>query len=592
MAFKMNLNSFFLTALSGATLFLSSCGGGDTAGTDNGGAKPTYSNKVVQHSLSDPDQLNPYNAQGEQITYMASHVFQSLILLDFKTYEYVPVLAASRPVLTATEDGGMTIDYEIRPEAVWDNGTPITGKDVEFSLKVMKNPKTDCLQKKPYFEYINDIEVDAENPKKFRLICKEPYHLAEGATGDLWILPAYVYDPQGLMSKFSVKELATNADNLKDDPTIIEYANFFNSEKFQKEVMIGSGPYTFDRWETDARVVLKKKENWWGDQLADVNQYYEAFPDEIVYETIKDLTTAVTALKSEKLDVMRSIQHRDFVKDLQTNQEFLSKFNTFTPAQFAYDYIGFNMRNPKFNDVNVRKAFAHLIDVDKIVETLCYGLGTRTVGIIHPDKKIYYNSDLKPYDYNIEKAKELLANAGWKDTNGDGILDKEIDGVHTEFVVDIFFNNGNDRRKKTCLFLKEGAKKVGIEVNVLAQDWAIFLERTKKHDFELYVGGWIAGPSESDPKQIWHTESYSGGSNYVGFGNAESDALIMKLRRTLDQNERAQVYKDFQKLLHEQVPYIFLMAQKERIAIHKKWDNAYGSGVRPGYWEAGFKLAQ
>ena len=184
----------------------------------------------------------------------------------------------------------------------------------------------------------------------------------------------------------------------------------------------------------------------------------------------------------------------------------------------------------------------------------------------------------------------MLAEAGWKDSNGDGTIDKTINGEKTEFKIDFTYNGGNDERKAVALMFQEEARKVGIEVNVVPQEWSIYLDNQKNHKFEMFYGAWISSPIPNDHKQIFHTESYNGGSNYVGFGNASSDALIDSIRIELNEPKRDAMNQRFQAILHEEVPYIFLSAPKEKIAIHKRFTNADASVMRPGFWEAGFKM--
>jgi peptide/nickel transport system substrate-binding protein len=236
-------------------------------------------------------------------------------------------------------------------------------------------------------------------------------------------------------------------------------------------------------------------------------------------------------------------------------------------------------------------ALAHLMDVPQLVNSFCFGLGEPVASIIHPSFTSKLNPDVQPIPFDIEKAKQLLAEAGWGDSNGDGTLDKMHDGKLLNFDFTLNYNNGNDRRKTACLIFQEACRKVGINVNVQVLEWSNILEATKKHQFEAYVAGWISNPIESDPKQIWHTESYNDGSNYVGFGNEASDALIEKLRRELDAEKRDEYFKELQAMIRAEMPYIFLLAQKERIAIHKKFDGAEASGMRPGVFLNSLKPA-
>ena len=581
-------NQIFKLILICSAFFLVQC----KSNTNGGNEEVNFSgaDRVKFHSLSDPQSLNPFNAQGEQRTYMAYQVHGSLLELDFKTYKLVPVLAKELPTFSDYKDGLSLMSYEIRPEAVWDNGTPVTAKDVEFSLMVLATPKTDNMNLKPFFEFIKGVIIDPENPKKFDLII-EPYMSAESSMSGFSILPRYIYDENNLLADYTLADMVANKETLKDDPVLDEYAEYFNSEKFKRKVMVGCGPYKFDRWETNQRQVFTLKEDWWGHQLKAENHWFEAYPKEIIYETITDLTTAVVALKGESIDVMRGINPKDFVEDLRENDRFLKRFNTFTPPLFSYDYIGLNLRNPKFEDVRTRRALAHLMNVDQLVNSFCFGLGEPVASIIHPSFKEKLNPDVQPIPYDVEKAKQLLAEAGWGDANGDGTLDRPYEGDLLDFEFVINYNNGNDRRKTACLIFQEACRKVGINVTVEVLEWSNILEATKKHEFEAYVAGWISSPLDSDPKQIWHTESYNDGSNYVGFGDEESDALIEKLRKEIDTEKRNEYFKELQAMIREDMPYIFLLAQKGRVAIHKKYEGAEASGVRPGVFKNNLKPA-
>jgi len=307
----------------------------------------------------------------------------------------------------------------------------------------------------------------------------------------------------------------------------------------------------------------------------------------LVYQTINDQTTALVALKAQKVDVMRGIKAKDFI-DLKKSEKFNENFYGHTPMSLQYTYLGINTRLDKFSDRRTRQALAQIVDVERIIETIEYGLSTKVIGPIHPSKTEDYNFGIKPYEYNIDVAKQLLEDAGWKDSNGNGILDKEIEGEIVEFDINYTYNSGNDIRKSVGLIFQEEARKVGINVSVTPQEWSIYLDNLKNHKFEMYYGAWIAAPIPNDPKQIWHTESYNGGSNYVGFGNAETDELIDSIRTTFDKRKRSQLYKRFQQTLHDEVPYIFMHSPNEKIAVHKRFANADASVMRPGYWEAGF----
>ncbi len=579
--FNKQLLSFVMAF---AVVVLSSCSSdGDEVGD----------NTVVVHELSDPDFLNPFVSGSANATYVELNIFQSLLGIDFKTLELVGILAVGRPALTEIEEGeyagGMSLAYEIRPEATWDDGSPIVAEDFVFSMKVVKNPKVNAGSLRPYLKFIHDIVVDAENPKKFTIYSKERYLLAEVFSGTT-VYPPKVYDPKNLMGKFTLKQLSDPKFDANAHPELQEFAEAFNSSKYAREVgfVVGSGPYKFAGWETGQRITLERKKDWWGDKVKDAPQL-AANPDKLIYKVQNDWTTAVTDMKDEGMDVARGVRSGDFV-DLKDNKRFSQLYNLHNPTALSYDYIGFNMKNPKLSDKKVRRAIAHLVDKDQIIKVLLKGLGVPVIGPIHPTKP-YYNKSLKNIDYNVDKAKTLLAEAGWTDTNGNGVVDKEIDGELVEMKLEYKYNSGNDRRKNTGILLKENAKRAGIEIDVVTREWTVFLEDTKKRDFELFCAGWVQSPIPDDLSQIWHTESDNpDGDNRVGFGNAESDKVIDDIRVTLDPAKQEGLYHRIQEIIYEEQPYVFLVSPKERIIIHSRFDNAEPSVNRPGYNQNAFVL--
>ncbi len=569
------------------TFCLSSCGGESTTtgGNQSGDTEYKQDGKFIQYTLGEPKSLNPYNRTTAFGGLLVERAFQSLITMDWFSSEIVPMLATSRPEIKTRDDGKVEMTLEMRPEAKWDNGTPITPEDVAFSLKVMKNPTVDNAHLRLYFEYIEDVVIDAENPMKFTLVCKEPYMLMESALIDLMIIPSYVYDVDGIMKKYTVKQMAnTPMAKMEKDDNLIRFGKEFNSTKFSREVVSGSGPYKFDRWETNQRLIYKLKKDWYGHKLKKEHHWFDANMDEIVYEVINDATTATVALKGGKIDAMNRINPRIFVKEMREDEDFNSRFHTGTPTQFLYSYFGMNLRHPKFEDVKTRKALRLLMDANEYGNTIFYGLAERVTSFIHPSKKEFINADLEVYQQDIEAAKKLLAEAGWTDSNGNGTLDKNIDGKVTEFVIDFIFPNGAKTSEQGVLMYKESCKKAGIQIEPRSIDFSVMQGDLKAHKFEMYYGIWGSSPLESDPKQIWHTSSANGGSNYVSFGTPRSDELIDNLRRELDKPKRIAIYNELQKIIDDECPYIFINATQNRIAVSKKFDNVNFTGMVPGYY--------
>lgn len=590
------MKNYFLifTALFG--LALTGCGGDGSS--DSSAVQTTFEDKVVIHSLSDPEGLHPTNVSDASATEIKRYIHCKLLTISPESLELTPWLATSLPELEVTDLGGgkqgMNITYELRPEARWDNGTPVTPADVEFSIKAILNPKVDAAAIRPYFDFVVDFKVDPENPRRFTIICNKTYMLWDHVTGnDMWVLPKYVYDAAGTMDDIALSDIADENKAAALEDKLLAFADNYNNIKFHREAdfISGAGPYRFKEWVTNQRIVLERKDNWWGDQFADELYIFNDGPQTVVFQTINDMSTALTSLKAGDLDILKSVRAKDWVDDLPNSDKFNANFVKSDPPFPFYSYIGMNIRVPKFADKRTRQAIAHLVDADRINETLLYGLADRVVGPIPKTDKGAYNSDLKLYEFNVERAKELLAEAGWKDSNGNGIVDKEIDGQLQDFKIEFAYNQGNDTRKKVGIALKEAARQAGIDVSVVSMEWSVFLERVKNHEIEMWYGAWVFDTRPSDPKQIWHTSSYEGGSNYTGFGTAETDALIESIRMEMDPEKRNKLYRQWQEILHDEVPYVFLYGGKRRNAIHKRFTNLNETARDPGYSGGGLQLA-
>lgn len=553
---------------------------------------------VTLWELADPDKLNPLTSYSAGGRYIQNNIFSRLLEYHFdgKSYNLRPQLATNLPKIELLQEGpykgGMSLTYEINPQAKWDDGQALTAADYIFTIKALKNPLVHAGPLRPYYEFIDHIEIDPNNSRKFTIYSKNTYFLSEAASGDLHILPAHIYDEDNLMQNYTVQKLSnTTEEKLKADTVLQKFANQFNSPKFSREVVVGSNAYQFEKWITGQEILLKRKKDWWGDAAVNYADSSYSPPNYLRYLIINDQATALVLAKEGRIDVLRGIRPDRFI-DCKDSKSYTDQFNFYSPAQFAYYYLGLNMKNPKLSDKRTRQAIAHLVNREDIIEILFYGLAKKAEGPIHY-KKGHYNSELEDRDFNIGKTKNLLKEAGWKDRDGDGILDKKIDGEWMSLELEYKYNQGNDIRKNIGMLLKDNAKKVGIDIHLSAREWTVFLDETKKRDFEIMCLAWIQGPELDDMKQIWHSDSDSpNGSNRVGFNNKEADKLIDEIRTTLDPEKRKKMYLRVQKIIQEEQPYVFLTCPFERIMISKKIIHPEVSALRPGYQEMYFKLAK
>ena len=230
------------------------------------------------------------------------------------------------------------------------------------------------------------------------------------------------------------------------------------------------------------------------------------------------------------------------------------------------------MLSPLFQDKRVRQALTYAINKESIIQGVLLGLGVVATGPYKPDSWVY-NPHVKRYPYNLEKAKELLKEAGWEDSDGDGILDK--DG--RPFAFSILTNQGNTQRTNAGVIIQADLKKVGIEVNVRIVEWAAFLkEFINKKNFEAVILGWSV-PQDPDQYDVWHsTKTKETELNFVSYNNPEVDRLLDLGRHTFDLEKRKEYYYKFQEILAEDQPYTFLYVPDSLQCISSRFH-----GIKP-----------
>lgn len=550
-----------------------------------------YKDQLTVHLIADPKGLNPVTVSDASAKgYMMLNIMQSMLAFDYNSFKLVPVLAVGMPKIKNIGDL-IEVTYEIRPEAVWDNGTPITVNDVLFSYKAIFCPRVNSDNMKSAVDFVKDIRTYPGNSRKYTVVCSKNIGVLENTGYEVTILPEYIYDAKHLLRKYSIPELVVKKPVCADDAAIKEFSNFFNSKQTMRDTNFvkGSGAYTFTSWETGKKLVLERKQNWWGDQMKEINQYFEAYPKRIEFVTITSSSTALTALKDEKLDFMVVSSAKEY-KDLDNSPKFRKNFYKSEPEMLAYAGIGINHQDKILNDLKVRKALCYLINVDQIIDKVLLNYGLRTNGSVLPMKTDILNPGIKPYPYDIEKAKQLLKEAGWKDTDGDGTLDKIIDGKKTNLELSFAYNT-NPLREILGLLMQRTFFQAGIALTLNPLEWSLYQEELKKHKIQLWYVSWSLTPGLDDNKQILHTTSANGGLNYGCFGNAKTDKLLDDIRIEMDSAKRKELYYQWQQLEHDQVPYVYLYVQKYRNCIHKRFENKHlGSAGYPGAWLAGFKV--
>ena len=483
-------------------------------------SKPVDGDWLIYHMGAEPGTLNPLTARDVAENRVNSNkIYETLITRDNESLELVPLLAESWEI---SEDK-LTYTFKLKENIKWHDGKPFTSEDVVYSYNSIMNPKVDAPQLRAYYQEIQKVEALDEYTVKFTYA--RPYFLALEFCGGMPIIPKHIFEEGDI-----------NKNPAGRHP-------------------IGTGPYIFSKWETGREIVLEKNPEYWGEKPK---------IDKIVFKIINDPNVAFQVLRKGEID-FSGLTPIQWEKQSNTDQfkNSINKHSYFAPN---YRFIGWNIDKPFFTDNRVRKAMTHLVDRKLILEKIQYNLGAIVTNPFYLKSKEYDHS-IQPYSYDPERAKELLNEAGWIDTNSDGIRDK--DGVKFEF--EFLIPNGSDTSEKISTIIKEELDKVGIAMKIRRIEWAVFVQKLNERKFDAVTLGWSMGV-ETDPFQVWHSSQVSGGgSNFVGFKNEEVDKIIEEARQEFDRKKRIELYKKFIHIIHEEQPYTFLFCNKSTIALNNRF---------------------
>jgi peptide/nickel transport system substrate-binding protein len=591
---NFRLTFFLLSIACGSSILLSSCGEGSSAPNLVAGREAS---DLVIRQEAEPDVLNPICTGSGYATNVFMHIFLPLMEYHPRTLEYVPVLVKGEPeVREVTEGpytGGVRYTYEFLEEARWDDGTPVTAADYAFTVKAALNPLVEGNRWRGYLSSIKQVEADPVNPKRFSVTVFPEFAGSLLTSSNFLIYPAHVYDADGLLDNIDIGQLS-DADAASalaaENPGLAGFAEAFNSEKFAREpgFVQGCGPYALEAWETGQYITLSKKQDWWGEALASERDILAAYPEKLIFKTIPDPATTAAMLKSQEIDLVFLPPSRELI-DIRENDLTREHYEVIETETDEIYWVPMNTRSQVLQDRRVRKAIAHLMDVDQMLEELSFGMGQRLIGPIPPSRATYHDG-LPLIDFSVEKAVALLDSAGWIDSDGNGIRDKEIDGNQVELKVRYFTSSGSAVGKPAGLLLKENARQAGVDVDVQYKEFKVIQRNWAERDYDLSPARMRLSPAPFDPNQRYHTSSdRPDGSNIMGFGNAESDAVIEKIRYA-EGEERQQAYLDFQEIVYREQPAIFLYSPVNAVIVHNRFD-AWASSRRPGYFPQYFRLS-
>ena len=541
---------------------------------------------------AEPDQLNLLLARTSYAAQVGDHLFMSLLAFDATSLNLQPALAQSLPD-RKIKKGKMELTFDIRPEAVWDDGNPVLANDVLFTIKAILHPSIPIPFYRSYLSGLESISTYVGHPKRLTFHFNAPYILGAAAVGTLPIYSEAHYDPQLSLASVRVEDLLNPvlADSLvNDNPMLQQFAEHFMQPGLSRDsgLVQGAGPYYLEKWKSGEYLKLHKKTNWWGTPFSDEASFFQAQPAQIHFQFLADDATSTSLLQSEVIDVLGGIEPSIF-EQLRNDEQLKKRYQLYDPLFLSYYYIGMNTNNPKLADKRTRRALAHLINIERYIKNYMYGLATRTNGPIHPSKP-YYHPDLQLINYNPDHAKYLFKEVGWVDSDADGVLDKTVNGTSIALRLTYKMPRSNEIARNIGILLQQAAKPMGIAIQLEVMDFKNLIQDYKKRDYELVFLRLGKLPTLDDLRPSWHTASNTpNGGNRVGFGDAVSDAVIDSIAVCFDEQKRQELYYRIQEMIYEAQPCIFLFCPRERIAIHRRFE-AEPSILRPGYFPATFDL--
>lgn len=464
---------------------------------------PKPGGQIVVGGLGRPDSLNPLLTESEAGHALIPLLFDSMLTYDAQSGQLTPHLAQNWTV--ASDD--RTITFILRPDAQWHDGQPIIADDVVFTIDAARDPTLDSLYG-PQLEHV--IEVYAPDKGTVVVSLDDTHCPSLTVLGELPIMPRHT---------------VTQTTPISFDKT-----------------PLGSGPFVFNAWTAEGGVRLTRNEDYWGKI-----PYLDAWS----YQPFETATELQQAVESGRIDVaMLPPGHMPPASDLPPSVVILRY-----PAPELV-FVAFNNDHPILGDARVRLALSMAVDRKHLLDQALTGGGELVTGSL-PDAHWAADPGLRPPSYDPEGARQMLLEAGWSDSDGDGWLDRNGERLR----LPVRTNGENRLRADVATLIAGYYRAIGIEASVELVLWGAVVDDLFTHDFDIIVFSW---PLQAEPDQSrwWlSTENEVGrGYNFVSFADEKVDRLLREAATvpTCDVERRAEAYQQVQDRLVQERPYDFL----------------------------------
>lgn len=455
--------------------------------------------------------FNPWHPNAYAESNLVNRVIFSGLTKPGKDQAPAPSLAKE---WSASEDG-LVWTFKLQDGVKWHDGEPFTAKDVEFTFNEIVLDKSLGSNGASNYKAVEKVVAKDDLTVEFHL--KNPWAA----------LPAYL----GFNSEILPKHKFEGKDP-------------WELTSFNKEKPVGTGPFKVGNYISGQSVELVRNDDFFGGA---------PYLDKLVYKILAEKNTHVAQALSNELDIF-VLEDKASIKRIEQSNNLKIMPSDAT----KYFWISLNQENDLFTDVKIRQAFMHAIDRQAIIDSVLKGYGKIADAAVTPNLSTYYTDKVTRYDFDPEKAKALLAEAGWKDTDGDGILDKDGKPFKFDFEVGI-----QGDLEPIAQMVQQYLKDVGLDVKLSTLEWNAMIQKNViERDYDMILNWW-AYPSDPDVFSQYHSSNAGKGNNIPGYQDPKLDELLVKGQETSDSEARAEVYKEMQQYMSDNLPYLYLWYPQE-----------------------------
>jgi peptide/nickel transport system substrate-binding protein len=552
----------------------------------------------VQHSatIGKPDNLHPFSAWSQVSSWqdLCSIAIAKLQTGKYETFAPDLALRMEERVNPATQLSEFWIF--LRNDVYWEPLNPdlfpagfqlapqflqkhaVTAEDIKFFFDAMMNPYVEmpgAVSLRTYYAGVEEVRVedshtlvvrwkstlDPQNTPRIKYNAKQ-------FTGALKPLPSFVFKYFANGKKI----IEEDADQDTYRTNSVWAQNF--SEHWAKNIIVSCGPWIFEGM-TERQIRFKRNPHYYTPLealTASIEIDFKESPDNI-WAQFKNNRLDLFSLQPEQLSEYQKFLNSDAYQQQAKEHQGVSRLDY---VARSYQYIGWNAAKPYFQSAKVRRALTMAIDRQRLIRTLLNGLGIETTGTFYRYSPAY-DPSIAPLPYSPFLARRTLEEEGWSDTDGDGIIDKLVNGVRTPFRFTLIYYVKNPTTKAICEYVSTSLKEVGIDCRLNGVDIADLSAQFDDKSFDALSLAWSLGTPPEDPRQLWHSAGakQKGSSNAVGFANAEIDSIIDQLDYEYDPKKRIQLYHRFDAILYEQQPYTFLYTPKVAMVYRDYLQNVF-----------------